>query len=419
MTTIHDLPAHLAARIFAEGGHVPRDWPSLKEARAWLEGSPHLRGEVHLSRAGGDMYDALLCAVVERDADAARDLLSRLPPGAERLELVGFVRHPTRELPPISVAAQQNDAATFAAILEAMPHDDAARAMPFSSVVHVAASYGSVDVIRAVASATSRECLAESVARCDSAGFTPLHIAAARGHAEAVQEMLACLADDDAARCKALECIYSPYDDSAGITALGFAAMAGHEDVVSMLLAVSGANAARDPYGVTPLHYAALGMHANVVSTVLEALPSEPRARAAAVAAVSDDGRTPMGIAVTNGDLPTVRAMLSALRRAGQVAHAVTLPCEGGAPPIHLAAMYGHADIVCALLSALPDEAGRARALLQRAGPRGMTPACIAAGRGHRELHRLLRAMHPRPPPGMAFCLLLALALCVGLVALH
>ena len=82
----------------------------------------------------------------------------------------------------------------------------------------------------------------------DKDGCTPLHLAAAGGHAAAALSLLQAGADKDA-------------KNYIGETALHLAALMGHETLALALVAAAADTEATTLYGATPLHYAALGGH--------------------------------------------------------------------------------------------------------------------------------------------------------------
>lgn len=123
-------------------------------------------------------------------------------------------------------------------------------------------------------------------------GFTPLHLAAFFGRADAVQVLLAVGADADVASRNAM-----------AVTPLHSAAAGGHAAIVELLLAAGAAATARQSGGWTALHSAAAnGDRAAIVALLRHgAVPD----------AVSDDGRTPRQLAVESGHAEVVAQLPS------------------------------------------------------------------------------------------------------------
>ena len=92
----------------------------------------------------------------------------------------------------------------------------------------------------------------------DASGFTPLHVAAAQGHADAVKALLAAGADIEAVTDK-------------GHTPLHAAAWVGQVDVVAALLAAGAYPEAETEGGVTPLHAARANKHYKIANMLKRA----------------------------------------------------------------------------------------------------------------------------------------------------
>ncbi|KAF4543366.1 Ankyrin repeat protein [Lasiodiplodia theobromae] len=102
-----------------------------------------------------------------------------------------------------------------------------------------------------------------------------------------------------------------------------------------------------DADGCTTLHWAILGSNPYTrLTTVRCLMPSDATAAAAAVAAVDNQGQTPLHYAAREGDLPLVRVLLD--NDAGKRALDARSPSHGTA--LRLAAREGHADVVRELL---------------------------------------------------------------------
>jgi ankyrin repeat protein len=152
----------------------------------------------------------------------------------------------------------------------------------------------------------------------DIAGATPLLVAAAKGHRDVAELLLAHNAEVDA---KA----------NNGRTPLHMAASNGHQDVVELLLGHKAEVNAKDSDGMTPLHYAAANSYKDVAELLRQHggqdFPTPNRLASGAypqknlnhalvvtsntdVATRDDNGRTPLILAADDGD--TIRRLIAA-----------------------------------------------------------------------------------------------------------
>lgn len=211
-----------------------------------------------------------------------------------------------------------------------------------------AASAGHVDCVRLLL----RQGVLPNQANAD--GVTPLHTAAADGHAEVVAALIETGLVD-------VNCSISG-DDSSQQTALGLAASEDYVQVVKVLLA-SGRDIdvnKADEGGASPLFSAAEIGATDSVACLLQ----HPDI---SVDAQNTEGRTALWIACGMGNLEVVEALLSRVD--------VNLADSAGTTPLHCAAESGHAHIVSALLHSdhvNPNIASRD----------GQTPLGIAAAKG-------------------------------------
>ncbi|MDR3285588.1 MAG: ankyrin repeat domain-containing protein [Holosporales bacterium] len=154
---------------------------------------------------------------------------------------------------------------------------------------------------------------------------TLLHLAAANGHLDTANVLLAAGAEVNAT-------------DENRRTPLHLAAENRHLDIVNALLPRDGINVnATDENGRIPLHSAAENGHLGIVNALL------PRV-GANVNTTDRNGRTPLHSAAENGHLDIVNALLP---RDGIN---VNTTDGNGRTPLHSAAAGGHLDIVNALL---------------------------------------------------------------------
>ncbi|XP_077281628.1 uncharacterized protein LOC143908142 isoform X2 [Temnothorax americanus] len=181
----------------------------------------------------------------------------------------------------------------------------------------------------------------------DKDGTTPLILAAAGGHIDAVTELLHQGADPNAKRL-------------TGTTALFFAAQGGYMDIAGLLLEHGAIVDSCSIDGGTPLFVACQYGHLDVVEGLIE--------RGASPNAHMKDGATALFIAAQNGHL----RILEVLLEHGAKTDAVR---TDGATPLWIASQMGHDHVVRRLL--------RAGAKVDATRHDGATPLFKAAHKGH------------------------------------
>lgn len=197
---------------------------------------------------------------------------------------------------------------------------------PLLHPVAFAAEFGRVDVVEAMLDKGGGRYDRDGA---DSKGYTPIHVAAAKGRAAVVTFLLA--AGADAAR---------PND--RGLSPLDLAVGLGKVDAVKAFIE-HGADLLSVKHvgnGETALHLAAGNGQAEVVSLLC-------RVGGVDANAVNGDGWTPLHMATLKGEPGTVRALLAAGADAGLVC--------GNVSPIGLAATRGHEDVLRAILQHVDD----------------------------------------------------------------
>ena len=127
---------------------------------------------------------------------------------------------------------------------------------------------------------------------------TPLHLAAANGHAAVATLLIDNKADINA-------------KNNSGYTPLHLAALNGKEAVATLLIAKGAQVNAKDKYGYTPLHWAAFHGRKEVAALLI--------ANGAQVNARDNDGKTPLGESEYNSWWYNAKAVATLLRERGGV----------------------------------------------------------------------------------------------------
>lgn len=122
----------------------------------------------------------------------------------------------------------------------------------------------------------------------DDHEWTPLHVAALKGHVQVAEFLIQRGADVNA-------------DDVDGWTPLHIAALKGHNDVIKLLLQNHAEVDAGESEGWTALHIAAKGNHPEVVTTLIDA--------GADIDAEDENGKTPLKLATESGALQAVEIL--------------------------------------------------------------------------------------------------------------
>lgn len=189
--------------------------------------------------------------------------------------------------------------------------------------VHDAAREGRVGELRAIL----REDPAQAVA-ADKYGLTSLHWASDRGHAEAIEALLASGADVNAVEGRLFR-----------RRPLHFAALSGSEAAVRALLAADGVDVdAVDYRGSTALHGAAHAGASGVIRALLAAGADASRTRS--------DKETALHVAASEGRADAVRALLEA---GGELLLSAT--DGGGLTAAQAARQRGHVHLASLLVA--------------------------------------------------------------------
>ena len=224
-------------------------------------------------------------------------------------------------------------------------------AVAFSAEIHDTARDGDLARLRTLVTASP-----DLVSSRDNQGKTPLHWAAAAGHQDLVEFLIANRADVNAR-------------DSNGATPLHWAAANGFEDVAALLIANHADVNAKANDGGTPLYEAAFNGRKEVAQLLL--------ASHADVNIRSNTGATPLVGAAFNGRKEVAELLLAAGAEVDAKANA-------GTTALYEAAARGRKEIVALLLAARADADARAN--------NGSTPLWAAAFNGHTDAVELLLA---------------------------
>ncbi|RYG43311.1 hypothetical protein EON68_00610 [archaeon] len=163
----------------------------------------------------------------------------------------------------------------------------------------------------------------------DKEGWTPVHCAAANGHADTLRALIEAGANVDAA-------------DNHGLSPLREAAAAGHTAAVGALIEAHADVNAKCKQGYTPLHDAAWQGRVDAVKALLSAC-ADPRVKAI-------DGRSALHCAAQRGHVGVLELLLPLCTPSDISAHD-----RDGWTPLHKAAQEGHAAVVRMLVSAGAD----------------------------------------------------------------
>ena len=340
-----DSGANAVARNAA--GATP--WDVLQES-PWrlhlVEGSDDYRrlGDARLSAEGEAGWTPLHAAVAEGDLEALKALLAAgADPNAEALDdgiPLGTSLH----------LAAENGNLEFVRVLLAAGADLDARDGDGATPLHLAAAHGHPELVQALLAAGA------APRALDGDLQTPLHEAATNGSPESVQALLAAGADPNA---KAQD---SNAPDDFDETPLHLAAGYGHLASARALLVAGADPNAKSGTGHAPLHYAAEG-NVELIGALLAA-GADPNHAA-------NEGRLQHFLPETAQDDLAQRCKL-----------AFNADCSSagfGWTPLHVAARYGSADSVQALVAAGAD-------VKARAGKEGETPLHVAVVFGSSEL---------------------------------
>ncbi|GFO37187.1 serine/threonine-protein phosphatase 6 regulatory ankyrin repeat subunit a-like [Plakobranchus ocellatus] len=268
---------------------------------------------------------------------------------------------------PLHLAAENNHSDVVKLFLKHRPELVTMANTNGMTCAHIAAARGSAAVIKELMRFNK---VIMTTARNKTNDSTALHLAADGGHSQVVKVLLE-------AGASALE------ENADGMTALHLAAKHGHIDVMNELNTYIPFKTASAKTGLTALHVAAVHGKAEFVREMLVHVPacvkSEPPATSAFGAEwCSESGMTPLHFAAQSGHEGLVRLLLNCPGVQTETPSAVT-----GSTPLHLAAGNGHTSVVSLLLS-------KSTYQIHTKDKRGRTALLRAAANGHLEMCALL-----------------------------
>ncbi|XP_012688345.1 transient receptor potential cation channel, subfamily N, member 1 [Clupea harengus] len=214
--------------------------------------------------------------------------------------------------------------------------------------LHYCARVGNTAVLQEILRGVAASCLQMAVNKHAKNGWSPLLLAAERGHLEVVRMLL-----QNHARVDVF--------DEDGKAALHLAAENGHEDIADLLLAHKAFVNAKTKLGLTPLHLAAQNGSTHLVRLLVET-------HMASTDALSLNKQTPLHLAAMSGQLDVCSSLL-------KLRADITATDIHGQTPLHLAAEDDHSEVVQLFLKHRPE-------LATLANVGGATCTHIAAAKG-------------------------------------
>ncbi|XP_067887441.1 transient receptor potential cation channel, subfamily N, member 1 isoform X5 [Heterodontus francisci] len=235
---------------------------------------------------------------------------------------------------PLHLAAENDHSEVVKLFLKQKPELVTSANMEGSTCAHIAASKGSVAVIKELLKFNKA---GVTTARNKTKDSTPLHLAAAGGHAEVVKVLL--------------EAGASAIDENAeGMNAIHLAAKNGHINVLEALKGTVSFKITSTKTGFTALHVAAHFGQMDFVREILTKVPATMCSETPKTTSegqlmkdqASESGYTPLHLAAQSGHENLVRLLLN--YPGVQVDTQTSL--QNGWTPLHFAAKSGYLDTV-------------------------------------------------------------------------
>ncbi|XP_018587450.2 transient receptor potential cation channel, subfamily N, member 1 isoform X3 [Scleropages formosus] len=272
---------------------------------------------------------------------------------------------------PLHLAAESNHSEVVKLFLNHRPELASLANVEGSTCAHIAASKGSVAVIRELLKFSKGGVMS---AHSKAKGSSPLHLAAAGGHKEVVKILLEAGAS-------------TTEEDLDGMTAIHLAAKNGHTHLLEVLKGHISFKISSAKTGLTALHIAASFGQEDFAHELLTEVPaticSMPpigsfRDSIIRHQLLSEAGYTPLHLAAQSGHEGLVRLLLNY-----PDVQADAQTDKEGSTPLHLAAQNGHIAVLGLLLS-------RSSSYLHLNDLKGRTCLHGAAARGHIATARML-----------------------------
>ncbi|XP_074799884.1 uncharacterized protein LOC141982068 isoform X7 [Natator depressus] len=214
--------------------------------------------------------------------------------------------------------------------------------------LHYCARVGNADVLLEMLKHISTSRMQQSINKQAKNDWSPLLVAAERGHTAIVKILLQHHARVDVF-------------DEHGKAALHLAAENGHDQIADVLLWHKAFVNAKTKLGLTPLHLSAQNGYNHLVKLLVET-------HLASIDAMTLTKRTPLHLAALTGQLDVCTSLLS-------MSADVNATDMQGQTPLHLAAENDHSEVVQFFLKHKPE-------LVTSANVEGSTCAHIAASKG-------------------------------------
>ncbi|KID74344.1 Ankyrin repeat-containing domain protein, partial [Metarhizium brunneum ARSEF 3297] len=310
-----------------------------------------IKQRVNLAAEDSDGYDGLKLAAQAGYSEIVRELLDKMVDPLKPLRSGDTAIH---------LAAEFGHPLTVGILLKKSPNGVYYMNNRKYSPLHLAAARGYVNILQQLLRVKEPHDIPEGGHATDDENHTtegsfaitahhnrtPLQLAAENGHLAAVQELLEPKIDDSVRNCS---------------IAFFLAAANGHASIVERLLKHGIRNTVVDEEGNTPLHVAAREGHVGVILM----LPDTPQF---AVNPKNAKGWTPLHLAANFGNLRTVKELL-------KLGAGIKLVTDNNDTPLLLAATGGHRLTARELIEKAPDAKSRNR--------EGREAIDVAAKRGH------------------------------------